>query len=236
MQPLSPATALLLFTRTPREEALSKTFVSGRARHTQKQLARQFIGYVRKVSGKSGLPVFVISSDQQKGQTFGERLAHAFESVFAHGFEQVIAIGNDTLTLSTEELRQAAELLTEHQAVLGPTPRGGAYLIGLSRSLFDASRFARLDWESPRLFSQLTEFTETRAALAHILPPKSDVNDPSDFSLLLAALRTASQLYRSIRCLLACVKPPLQRRPLSSTPPLLIFLLPLRGPPTASAW
>ncbi|HEX4190520.1 MAG TPA: DUF2064 domain-containing protein [Marmoricola sp.] len=65
----------------------------------------------------------------QRGDTFGDRLAHA------HGVvgEQVLQVGMDTPQVTPGQLRGAAEHLAEGtEVVLGPAEDGGWWLLGLA--------------------------------------------------------------------------------------------------------
>ena len=129
MTPSSP-TAILLFTRTPEEEAQHKTFVPA-GRHVNERIASQLIKHTCTQLEKANIPVYVIDSDRQRGNSFGERLAAAFRDIYDEGYVNVIAVGNDTLTLTPQDLQRTVDLLATHTAVLGPTQRGGTYLMGL---------------------------------------------------------------------------------------------------------
>ncbi len=232
MQSTSPSTAILLFTRTPEEEALSKTFVTGLGRKSQQLMARRFIQHIRCVAARTALPVFVIDSDQQTGAHFGERFAHAFTSVFARGYDHVIAIGNDTLSLTSDNLTFAAELLQKGQAVIGPTTRGGAYVVGLSRSQFDRDTFSKLAWESGQLLDQLADYAAARAVDIVFLERKFDINTPADLQIALTKLPSYSRFYRILRSLIASSLP---RTAVKTIAPLLAISrnsFQLRAPPT----
>lgn len=234
MQPSSPSTAILLFTRTPEEEARSKTFVMGLGRKSQRLMARRFIQHTRAVAGHTSLPVFVIDSNQQAGAYFGERFANAFVSVFAQGFRHVIAIGNDTLSLTSGDLRHADELLREGKAVIGPTTRGGAYVVGLSEEHFNATVFSRLAWESNQLAEQLADYALKRAVDVVFLAQKSDINTPTDLQFALKRLPSYIKINRILRSLIASAlsfdRIPFLAAPLATER----YILQLRGPPFSS--
>jgi len=81
---------------------------------------------------------FSIECRPQQGRDLGERMLHAFTAQ-APG-ESLILIGTDCPALDGATLRQAAESLTTHDAVLAPAEDGGYVLIGLNapeRSLFE---------------------------------------------------------------------------------------------------
>lgn len=235
MQSSSPSTAILLFTRTPEEEALSKTFVSGLGRKPQQLMARRFIQHIRAVAGRTSLPVFVIDSDQQAGAHFGERFANAFASVFARGFRHVIAIGNDTLSLTSDDLMHAAKLLKEGNAVIGPTTRGGAYVVGLSQKHFNPVAFSRLAWESHQLAEQLAGYATKRAADVVFLAHKSDINTSADLQFALKRLPSYAKIHRILRSLIASAHSFDSISFLAAPLATERYTLQLRGPPNSSS-
>lgn len=194
MAPSSP-TALLLFTRTPEEEARHKRFVPA-GRHVNRKIAHQLIKHTSTCLQKAGIPVYVITSDQQKGCTFGERLAAAFEEIYDLGYTNVIAVGNDTLTLTSKDLQDAAHLLQHHRAVIGPTQRGGTYLIGLHRDVFSRKDFALLPWESERLLDCLLDSLPTNLSL---LKFQQDINNAADFYAAVTKIWECAALLRAIQ-------------------------------------
>lgn len=118
---------------------------------------------------------------RQRGRDLAERLSRAFTQLLrAHS--RAVIIGTDSPTLAPAVLRLALEELRTVDAVLGPCPDGGYYLIGLRRAV-------------PGLFTGLrlgTEFAfgDTLASLlAHglscsVLEPCPDIDRPEDLAAL----------------------------------------------------
>jgi rSAM/selenodomain-associated transferase 1 len=69
----------------------------------------------------------------QRGSTFGDRLAHAHRTLAAEDPRPVVQVGMDTPQLSAGLLREAADHLDTHDAVIGPATDGGWWLLGLAR-------------------------------------------------------------------------------------------------------
>ncbi len=191
-------TAILIFARTARAEAAGKSFVRGRDPRFNQRIAASLNKRIQSISRQTGLPVFCISEQQQVGTTFGERFTHALRQVFAAGYERVISVGNDCLTLNTATLRQAAEHLQSHAAVLGPATDGGLYLLGLDRETFGAGGFEQLPWQQETLYDEVLQLLA--GAPAALLPPQSDVDNASQFQ---TAIRRMRQLPLWLRLLLA---------------------------------
>ena len=154
---LAPAnTALLLFTRTPREEARCKLLLGAGKKHAQEQLFQKLEQHVRSLGQQTKLPFFVIDSTEQQGETFGERFYQALTAVFARGFAKVIAIGNDCAQLRAADITQAANLLQNQKAVFGPAQDGGVYLLGIDQNLFNRStEFIQINWQTATVLREL---------------------------------------------------------------------------------
>lgn len=154
---LAPAnTALLLFTRTPREEARRKQLLGAGKKRAQEQLFQKLGQHARSLGQQTKLPFFVIDSEAQRGETFGERFYQALAAVFARGFAKVIAIGNDCAQLRAADITQAANLLQNQNAVFGPAQDGGVYLLGIDYTLFSRSaEFRQINWQTATVLREL---------------------------------------------------------------------------------
>lgn len=68
----------------------------------------------------------------QAGGTLGDRLAHAFARHFADGARRTIILAGDCPGVDRRLVTEAFTALSACDVVLGPTPAGGCYLIGLN--------------------------------------------------------------------------------------------------------
>ena len=196
-------TALLFFTRTAASEAANKTFVPVSNRKTNSKVASVFIQHSRKVANSSGLPVYELNEHKQTGNGFGEKLANAMEGVFNAGFENVIVIGNDCPQLTVAIISTAKEELAKHPLVLGPDSRGGVYLIGINKAIFQRERFISGKWQTTHLFQNLQSiFWETSS---YILPALKDVNNFRDLISLKDFLRSIHPIKDLITSILASI-------------------------------
>ncbi len=96
-----------------------------------------------------------MDESSQSGDTFGERIGNAMDSLYRQGYQRVVVIGNDAPGLTSGIIRQAITLLNSHDSVLGPAKDGGTYLIGLCAAVFDKTAITSLPWESGLLFKSL---------------------------------------------------------------------------------
>ena len=102
------------------------------------------------------LPASVPMFPQPEGE-LGERMAGIFERAFAEGYQQVIVVGSDLPDLSRVIVERALEALEqpERDLVLGPTPDGGYYLIGLKRRVPEI--FHDIPWSTGEVLERTLE-------------------------------------------------------------------------------
>lgn len=142
---------------------------------------------VRRILALAGSPADLGTLDVggfevigQRGETFGERLAHAFADaqMTADGGPTVL-VGMDTPQLTSRHLTDAIAALSIHDAVLGRAADGGWWLLGLNQP-----HLSDVLLEVP--MSSDETYTRTQAALAdkgldlHDLPVLRDVDTIAD--------------------------------------------------------
>jgi uncharacterized protein len=119
-----------------------------------------------------------VSMIPQIGGALGERIVSAFESVFLQTFDCVLMIGTDSPSISTSLLITAFESLENYDSVIGETLDGGFYLVGLKRMM--PAIFGRVEWSSPRTFSQTIENIGKLGLSVFELPILYDIDTPQD--------------------------------------------------------
>ena len=148
-------TAILVFANSAKEELLHKPIIGG------ERLFEQLTKKTLTVVKNSGIPFYVVTEKNQKGNTFGERFVNAIRDTYDLGFENVIAIGNDTPHLTKHHLLESVRQLENNKFVLGPSTDGGFYLMGLHKSQFDPSIFLKLPWQSKHLAKRISLLLKT---------------------------------------------------------------------------
>lgn len=123
------------------------------------------------------MPVFHYDEKLQHGNSFGERFANAFEEVFARGYDAVIAVGNDCPALKNVNWEQVSHSLNENAPVLGPSLRGGVYLLALPRACWNKAKLLNVRWQTPHVLQDLTRLwsSVTRLQAARDLNSKADL-------------------------------------------------------------
>lgn len=220
-------TAILLFTRSAKEEAAFKR-VSGKKR-LNKRFFKTLIDRTRKTAQATGLPLF--TANHQQGNTFGERLTHALKNVYDQGFERVITIGNDSPGLTSEILLHAAGQLNHHEVVLGPAKDGGTYLIGLHKSVFDQNILAQLNWNGEDSFVDLQSFARERGLSTFTGSELQDIDDRKGLNLLLSVSGGQFQSIRHLVVLLLATYYHFTQQENAFEPSQVRFAFGLKAPP-----
>lgn len=227
-------TAILLFIRKPAEEGRIKKLAGNRAFGKSMAVARHFNAHTKAMVKATGLPCHTITSNEQRGATFGERLTNAFREIFELGYENVIALGNDHPGLKPTSIKSAAEALEKSNTVLGPAEDGGLYLIGMNRKFFCPASFQELSWQTPSLQKAFQDYLTGLKAGFQWLATLKDVDSFSQLLNVLEEIASefhCANLYLALQKLLFTVQRAFTKP--DTTYNQQIFLLPisLRGPP-----
>lgn len=163
--------AILFFSRTPEAESGKWSNFD----QSSQVFAQSLYNHSLSVLKNTALPIYHSHEGNQSGDTFGEKLANAFEHLFNLGFESVIAVGNDSPEIQYLDWQRIRKQIEENKCVLGPSLRGGAYLIGLNRQRFIKKTFIELPWKKSSLFRSLKEYCGSGGPL-ELLPAFRDFN------------------------------------------------------------
>ena len=117
--------AILLFTNDSHTESLLKSFTPNNNQEENKTIAQKLINHTVNKLKQSGIPYYIIDTNQQVGTTFGQKLANATQYIFDKGYQKVIVVGNDCPTITPTKLNDIAKLLTWQDVIIGPTNKGG---------------------------------------------------------------------------------------------------------------
>ncbi|MFT6964236.1 MAG: glycosyltransferase A (GT-A) superfamily protein (DUF2064 family) [Flammeovirgaceae bacterium] len=104
---------------------------------------------------------FVYDEQKQVGNTFGEKITNAVESIFQKGYQFVITVGNDTPELSVNQLRKAVQNSSEGKLTFGPSTDGGFYLMTFDKAHFDKEKYASLNWTTRSLAKEFITSIQT---------------------------------------------------------------------------
>ncbi len=114
----------------------------------------------------------------QRGRDLGARLEQMFEELLGGPDDRVVVVGTDCPELSTTVMNAAFIQLSVRDLVLGPTPDGGYYLLGLSRRAPEILR--DVSWGSDQVLAQTLERARATGLTTAVLEPLADVDTPAD--------------------------------------------------------
>lgn len=231
--------AVILFTGDPIREA------------SQKHLPPRFLSslheeLVRTVGRCEGIDL-IVASESREGfriegpgsdstalcSSLGEKIDRAFRSAFDTGYRSVILLAGDIVGLDAGNLTRAfADLGTSHpRAVLGPSPDGGFYLLGLNA--LAEIRWKSVPWFTESAASTLVETLRLSGFDLSFLGSVRDVDSYADAVRAVRDLRFGS-FQRRLLSLLS-IQVPATRRNLPDSSPFARASLHLRAPPTPLA-
>jgi len=137
----------------------------------------------------SAYPAFPRRSEwtlaRQRGCDLGQRMDRAFCQMLRRHRAAVI-IGTDSPLLSPRLLRQALSELQVCEAVLGPCPDGGFYLIGLRRT--SPALFHGVRWSTRWAFRDMLRRLLRQGLSCAILEGLTDLDRPQDLADLASGM------------------------------------------------
>jgi len=153
--------ALLIFARSPEREAAAKRLPLHRAA----ALFRSNLAAWTRAAHAANADVLQI---EQRGETFGERLANAADDAFALGYDAIVITGIDVPACDLDEAFRS-------MPVIAPARDGGVNLIGLCAPARDLLLTFRA--RDPRVAQRCREYF----ANLRELPVARDVDTIHDF-------------------------------------------------------
>ncbi|MFK7905151.1 MAG: DUF2064 domain-containing protein [Chitinophagales bacterium] len=196
-------TALLFFSRTAADEATVKTFSQHIGKKGNTTISQYLIKQSLATLQKTNLPVLSSCSSAQTGDSFGERLANAIESVYAKGYQKVIVIGNDCPSISADLLLEVSQELENERLILGPSTDGGVYLIGITKNAYNRQKFIALPWQESNLQSEWQNYANQVSTKINWLQSHFDIDNTTDFKRLIKTLPFHSLLRKQCISILA---------------------------------
>ncbi len=114
----------------------------------------------------------------QAGRDLGNRLEHAFGTVFEQGAQKAIVLATDVPGISADIVDEASEALDHSDAVLGPCPDGGYYLLGMKQLHKDL--FANIPWSTNQVLDKTSDAMRKLGLGVRWLPSLADIDTGED--------------------------------------------------------
>jgi rSAM/selenodomain-associated transferase 1 len=145
---------------------------------------RRLLFYSEQIQLGDAWPASDFEKWVQTEGDLGARMQHAFAQAFQLGAEKVAIIGSDCPELKPEILQKAYDLLEQHDFVLGPTPDGGYYLLGMRQ--MEIPVFQDIAWSTEQVLTQTISVIEGLGKTYMLLPILSDIDTESDWRAYLS--------------------------------------------------
>jgi hypothetical protein len=184
--------ALIIFTRNPElgkcktrlaktvgdESALDiyKYLLQHTAQLSEKVKADKYVFYSENIKRDDIWNSAVFNKKLQEGDDLGQRMEHAFAELFELGYEKVLIIGSDLLDLTSDDVTEAFELLTDFETVIGPAKDGGYYLLGMKN--LNSDIFKNKDWGTATVLKSTLEDLQNNNV--HLLKELNDIDTFED--------------------------------------------------------
>lgn len=225
------STAILLFSREPHEEARYKNFSLRHHRKTNIAISKKLLNRTFTEIRKSKLDFFAISGQQQRGATFGERLANALDAVFEKGYSKVMVVGSDAPQLTSRLLLKAAAGLQDHNMVLGPDERGGIYLLGITKNSYSKDQLIDISWKTGSVCRELLRMATSNACTVEMLHKLRDINDADDLQRFIQSNKSPHALIHVLKGIIASFTGSSPIEPCCVTKSTVQLNISQRGPP-----
>ena len=141
-------------------------------------LAERWLYYSDFIPAKDEWPETDFYKKIQHPGDLGVRMESAFREAFAAGAAKAIIIGSDCPDLSGVILQQAFDALDHADFVIGPTPDGGYYLLGMK--LLESSVFHDIEWSTETVRSTTIAKIHAAGLSCAELPVLSDLDTEED--------------------------------------------------------
>lgn len=201
-------TAILLFSRAAKEEADKKKYARLFGKKSGIALAAELIRHTQQEASISNIPVVKFFSDQQKGQSFGDRLTNAIEETFALGYDNIIISGTDSPSVNSAQFINISRKLQRSALVLGPSNDGGVYIIGFQKSAYCRNGILKIPWLTNEVFKGLKDYAFKSNLSVSIETPGDDMDNLASlaewqnkysFHWLSLTIRRLFEQYRSLK-------------------------------------
>jgi uncharacterized protein len=192
--------ALIVFTRSPEEEAVAKPLHAVHSEAVHRLFLRHTLSVARQASSNGVCDVMVAVSGRydnahdeqilpQEGTTFGERLHSVLHCARQQGYTSVVVIGTDSPDITPAILANAFASLELTDVVLGPANDGGVYLLGVRTDVASLDELCTgVHWQTGVVYDELRENCHTAALRVSVFPPLNDIDTQSDLLLHIAPL------------------------------------------------
>lgn len=146
---------------------------------TQQLPCDRYVFYADSISKNDVWPDDLYLKKNQEGKDLGQRMLHAFDTLFQQGYQRIIIIGTDCFELSSSILLDAFNALDEIEVVIGPSADGGYYLLGMRQ--FFPFLFEEKAWSTDTVYSSTVQQLAIQNIRYDTLPILNDIDTEDDW-------------------------------------------------------
>ncbi|MBC7874438.1 MAG: TIGR04282 family arsenosugar biosynthesis glycosyltransferase [Ferruginibacter sp.] len=186
--------AIIIFVRNP-ELGKVKTRLAGEIGEVQAlQVYKDLLEHTHAVTAVMDFDKFVYYADKiaisdlwendlfekrlQEGHHLGDKMRQAFLELFTLGYSKLVIIGSDCPGLKSSILEEAFNKLGSHDVVIGPSPDGGYYLLGLTQLI--PGLFENKEWSTPSVRADTTRDIVRSGKQYILLTELGDIDTAAD--------------------------------------------------------
>jgi rSAM/selenodomain-associated transferase 1 len=125
--------------------------------------------------------------EEQRGDSLGERMRHAFHEAFRLGATKTVILGTDIPEIDQSLVTSAFRSLDDHGIVIGPSSDGGYYLLGMAAPGIEL--FEGVPWSTDGVLPATLRLIERSRATVTLLAELSDIDTEEDYHRYLARKR-----------------------------------------------
>jgi hypothetical protein len=194
---------ILLMTKYPERGGVKTRLGKDIGKDNSTELYIAFLQDILETLNNSGIPFIVyyypkerskhlrdllgdgLTYIHQVGRDLGERLIYGLRTAFSLGFESASALASDVPDIPSSILLEAKDRLETGDAVIGPSPDGGYYLIGFTQASFLPEAFHGIPWSTETVYRDTLQRLRARGLNTHVLESWPDIDNKQDLMDLL---------------------------------------------------
>ena len=134
--------------------------------------------------------------EPQQGKDLGEKMHFAFQHIFKCNYNKVIIIGSDLPTLKKSIILAAFAELESSDLVLGPSPDGGYYLIGLQKARPEL--FENIVWSTNLVLKKTMDIARANNLKVKLLQTIQDIDTFNDVKKLNRFIKNHKKEYQHL--------------------------------------
>jgi rSAM/selenodomain-associated transferase 1 len=190
--------SLIIFVRSPRDKQVKSRLAATLGGEFATDFYRLCAEHVIRETGRmlSGVQRYIFYASQEEGRAvrrwlghrfyfraqsggeLGDRIEHAFRTVFNHGSEKAVIVATDVPDLTHNIMDRALKALDNCDLVIGPSHDGGYYLLGMKRLYSEL--FKNIPWSTGHVCEETLLRVKARGLFSHILPSLRDIDTEDD--------------------------------------------------------